>query len=69
MSASRVASNVSATMTAPIPPSSHRFHRPVVEMTRPLVMEETSRPPTSAIDIRPARVGLIPRAFWKYSLR
>jgi hypothetical protein len=35
-------------------------------IARPLTMLETSRPPTIAIDIRPARVGLLPRAIWKY---
>ena len=38
-------------------------------MIRPVTMLETSRPPTIAIDIRPASVGLIPRASWKYWLR
>ena len=56
-------------MTKTMPPTSHRFHRPVRVMTRPLMMLETSRPPTIAIDIRPASVGLIPRASWKYWLR
>ena len=35
-------------------------------MIRPVTMLETSRPPTIAIDIRPASVGLMPRAIWKY---
>ena len=43
--------------------------RPVSVMIRPVTMLETSRPPTIAIDIRPASVGLMPRASWKYWLR
>ena len=38
-------------------------------MIRPVAMLETSRPPTSASDIRPARVGDMPRAIWKYCER
>ena len=38
-------------------------------MIRPVTMLDTSRPPTIAIDIRPASVGLMPRASWKYWLR
>ena len=34
-------------------------------MIRPVTMLETSRPPTMQIDIRPASVGLMPRARWK----
>ena len=56
-------------MTSTRPPTSHRFHRPVAEMIRPLRMLETSRPPTIAMDIRPALVGLMARASWKYWLR
>ena len=46
-----------------------RFHSPVREMIRPVVMLETSRPPTIAMDISPAWVGVIPRAIWKYCER
>jgi hypothetical protein len=34
-------------------------------MIRPVTMLETSRPPTMVTDT----VGVMPRAFWKYSLR
>ena len=52
-----------------MPPTSQRFHRPVSLMIRPLTMLETNSPPTIAIDIRPASVGVIPREIWKYWLR
>ena len=52
-----------------MPLTSHRFQRPVAVMIRPVVMLETSSPPTIAIDISPASVGLMPRASWKYWLR
>ena len=52
-------------MTSAMPPTSQRFHRPVWVMIRPERMLETSRPPTMQTDIRPASVGLIPRARWK----
>ena len=52
-------------MTATMPPTSHRFHRPVAVMIRPLTMLETSSPPTMQIDIRPASVGLMSLARWK----
>ncbi len=56
-------------MTSTMPPTSHRFQRPVAVMIRPLTMLETSSPPTIAIDISPASVGDMPRASWKYWLR
>ena len=56
-------------MTSTMPPTRNRFQRPVAVMIRPERMLETSRPPTIAIDIRPALVGLMPRASWKYWLR
>ncbi len=52
-----------------MPPTRNRFQRPVVEMIRPVAMLESSRPPTIAIDIRPAWVGLMPCAIWKYCER
>ena len=52
-----------------MPPTRYRFQRPVAVMIRPVTMLETSRPPTIATDIRPALVGLMPRASWKYWLR
>ena len=64
-----LASRERPTTTRTMPPTSHRFQRPVVVMIRPVVMLETSSPPTMAIDIRPASVGLMPRASWKYWLR
>ena len=67
--ASMVPSRVSPTTTSTMPPTRYRFHRPVSLMIRPVTMLETSRPPTMATDIRPASVGVMPRAFWKYSLR
>ena len=57
------------TTTRTMPLTSQRFQRPVAVMIRPVMMLETSRPPTIAIDIRPASVGLMPRASWKYWLR
>ena len=56
-------------MTRPCRATRKRFQRPVVEIRRPDTMLETSSPPTIAIDIRPASVGLMPRASWKYWLR
>jgi hypothetical protein len=38
-------------------------------MMRPVVMLETSSPPTMNIVIRPARVGVMPWAIWKYCER
>ena len=55
--------------TSTMPPTSHFFQMPVRLIARPLTMLETSRPPTIAMDIRPASVGDIPRANWKYWLR
>jgi len=55
--------------TRTMPPTRKRFHRPVVVMIRPVTMLDTNRPPTIAIDIRPASVGVIPREIWKYWLR
>ena len=57
---------LSPTITRIMPPTRNFFQRPVSLMIRPVVMLETSRPPTIAIDIRPACVGDIPRASWKY---
>ena len=56
-------------MTAIMPPTRNRFHRPVREMIRPMIMLESARPSTRFIDIRPAWVGVIPRESWKYWLR
>ena len=41
-------------MTSTMPPTRNLFQRPVSLMIRPVTMLETSRPPTIAIDIRPA---------------
>ena len=69
VSASMVESSAMPMMTATMPPTSQRFHTPVALMIRPLMMLETSRPPTMQIDIRPASVGLMSLARWKYRLR
>ena len=66
---SMVPSRARPMTTSTIPPTSQRFHTPVSLMIRPLTTLETNRPPTIAIDIRPASVGLMPRAVWKYWLR
>ena len=57
------------TTTSVMPPTRNFFHRPYFVISRPLTMLETSSPPTMATDIRPASVGLMPRASWKYWLR
>ena len=54
------------TITRTMPPTRKFFHRPVLVMRRPLAMLETSSPPTMATDMRPALVGDMPRASWKY---
>ena len=64
-----VESRLRPTITKTMPPTRNFFQRPVSLMIRPLTMLETSRPPTIAIDIRPACVGDIPRASWKYCER
>ena len=69
VSASMVESRPMPAMTRTIPPTSQRFHTPVRVMMRPLRMLETSSPPTMQTDIRPASVGLIALARWKYRLR
>ena len=56
-------------MTATMPPTRYFFQWPVSEMILPVTMLETRSPPTIAIDIRPAWVGVMPRASWKYWLR
>ena len=64
-----MASRLRPTITATMPPTRYRFQRPVRVMMRPVTMLEITSPATIAMDIRPAWVGLIPRASWKYWLR
>ena len=64
-----VLSSASPTTTSTMPPTRKRFQRPVSLMIRPETRLDRNRPPTIAIDIRPASVGDIPRAVWKYWLR
>ena len=56
-------------MTRTMPPTRNRFQRPGRgDDPAGARCVETSRPPTIAIDIRPAWVGVMPRAIWKYWL-
>src|SRR6478672_338144 len=66
---SMVESSDRPTITSTMPPTRNFFQRPVLELIRPVPMLETSRPPTIAMDIRPACVGDMPCAIWKYCER
>ena len=66
---SMVESSARPAITSTMPPTRNFFHLPVAVMTRPETMLETSSPPTMQMDIRPACVGDMPRASWKYCER